>query len=143
MRAGAKAEYVKQYQRFCGTSRKGSLHVFERLTGKPEFIGSSIRNASDKRITRRRSTASRECRPGPSTENQLTSGRGGHSVFRAVLVTGSITMESDATMLRDSLVIVSMPRNPRPKAEYSLTESALSPFQAEPTQISFPSTLSE
>jgi hypothetical protein len=35
--AVAKTEYVKQQQRFCLASRKGSLHVFERLTGKPEL----------------------------------------------------------------------------------------------------------
>jgi hypothetical protein len=38
-------------------------------------------------------------------------------------------------MLRDSLVVVSMPwKIPARGAEYSLTESAFSPFQAKPTQ---------
>ena len=45
-------------------------------------------------------------------------------------------------MLRDSLVTVSMPwKIPARRAEYSLTESALSPFQAEPTQVGCRQTL--
>jgi hypothetical protein len=42
----------------------------------------------------------------------------------------------DATMLRDSLVVLSMASKiPAQRVEYSLTESALFPFQAEPTHF--------